>query len=103
MPWRTCWSAAGRLDPPADLRAKRLAPGIGRNRMRTLIVGGGVAGLGAAISLQRAGLEVEVMEISPDWAPRGAALTLQSNALAMLGRLGLLETVLDAGVVVPDD
>jgi 2-polyprenyl-6-methoxyphenol hydroxylase-like FAD-dependent oxidoreductase len=71
--------------------------------MRTLIVGGGVAGLAAAISLQRAGLEVEVMEISPDWAPRGAALTLQSNALAMLGWLGLLESVLDAGVAVPED
>jgi 2-polyprenyl-6-methoxyphenol hydroxylase-like FAD-dependent oxidoreductase len=43
------------------------------------------------------------MEISPAWPSLTTALTLQSNALAMLGRLGLLEAALDAGAAAPED
>jgi 2-polyprenyl-6-methoxyphenol hydroxylase-like FAD-dependent oxidoreductase len=71
--------------------------------VRTLVIGGGIGGLATAISLHEAGLEVEVMEISPAWPSLTTALTLQSNALAMLGRLGLLEAALDAGAAAPED
>lgn len=71
--------------------------------MRTLVVGGGIAGLAAAIAFRRAGLEVEIVEAQPDWSPLSSGMFLQSNGLGMLNRLGILEPVLNAGFGIPDD
>jgi 2-heptyl-3-hydroxy-4(1H)-quinolone synthase len=54
-----------------------------------LIVGGGIAGLGLARGLSRAGLAWELMERSPEWAPVGAGIVLGVNAMQVMGRLGL--------------
>ena len=65
---------------------------------RVAVVGGGIGGLAAAIALKRAGLEdVEVFERAPEIREVGAALTLWSNALAAMARLGLDARVVAAG------
>ena len=58
-----------------------------------LIVGGGSAGLTCACFLRKAGVEVEVSEISHD-TDGGAALGLSSNALLPLRELGVLDEIL---------
>ena len=60
---------------------------------RVLIVGGGVAGMALAISLQRAGIAAEIAEIDRGWRVYGAGITLTGPALRALDRLGLLAQV----------
>lgn len=52
------------------------------------IVGAGIAGLGAAIALRRAGHEVEIFEKSQFKHEIGAAITLTPNANLILDRWG---------------
>jgi len=60
---------------------------------KTLIVGGGIAGMSAAISLQRAGLLVEIAEADPLWRSSGAGLTINAPSLRAFAALGILERV----------
>ena len=55
---------------------------------RALIIGGGIAGLAAAIALRKADYGVTVLEQAPELLPMGAALSLWSNAMAALAWLG---------------
>jgi 2-polyprenyl-6-methoxyphenol hydroxylase-like FAD-dependent oxidoreductase len=55
---------------------------------RVLIVGGGIAGLSAAIALRRAGFRAEVFEQAPELREVGAGVGLWSNALDSLDQLG---------------
>jgi 2-polyprenyl-6-methoxyphenol hydroxylase-like FAD-dependent oxidoreductase len=61
--------------------------------MRVLIAGGGIAGMSAAISLQRAGLPVEIVEADPLWRSSGAGLTINAPSLRAFAALGILERV----------
>ncbi len=56
---------------------------------RTLIVGGGIAGLTAAVALRQIGVPVEVVEQTPAFAVVGSGLTIQANAHAVLSALGI--------------
>lgn len=60
-----------------------------RSLPRTLIVGGGIAGLTAAIALRRRGIPVEVVEQSPEFGIIGSGITIQANASAVLDALGV--------------
>jgi len=60
-----------------------------------LIIGGGIAGLSAAIAARLAGVEVDLVEADPAWAAVGVGLTLQPSALRALGRLGVLDQILE--------
>jgi 2-polyprenyl-6-methoxyphenol hydroxylase-like FAD-dependent oxidoreductase len=62
-----------------------------------LVVGGGIGGMSAALALSRAGCEVEIVELDPNWRALGAGLTLNGGALRALDNLDLLKPVLDAG------
>ncbi|MFF3503432.1 FAD-dependent oxidoreductase [Streptomyces sp. NPDC003247] len=62
-----------------------------------LIVGGGIAGLTAAIALARTDWEVEVVEANPDWSVAGWGLSLTGPSLRALDRLGLADECLAAG------
>jgi 2-polyprenyl-6-methoxyphenol hydroxylase-like FAD-dependent oxidoreductase len=66
---------------------------------RALIVGGGPAGLTAAIALTQAGTSAEIVEIESEWAPEGVGLLLQTAPLRSLEKLGLLEECRASGFV----
>ncbi len=61
--------------------------------MKAIIIGAGIAGLSAAISLRQCGCDVELYEQAPAFTPMGAALSMWPNALAALDRLGCGEDV----------
>ncbi|MER6987571.1 FAD-dependent monooxygenase [Saccharopolyspora hirsuta] len=58
-----------------------------------LVIGGGAAGTAAAILLVEQGVDVELVEIAPDVVALGSGITLQGNALRVLRRLGVWESV----------
>jgi 2-polyprenyl-6-methoxyphenol hydroxylase-like FAD-dependent oxidoreductase len=65
--------------------------------MKTAIIGGGIAGLTAAIALKRIGVESEVFEAAPDIKPLGAGLGLAANAIKAFRKLGIADDVIAAG------
>ena len=58
---------------------------------RILIVGGGIAGLTAAIALNRRGYSATVIERAAGWEAVGAGLSLGANAMAVFESLGIAE------------
>jgi 2-polyprenyl-6-methoxyphenol hydroxylase-like FAD-dependent oxidoreductase len=69
--------------------------------MRTVVAGGGIAGLASALAMSMAGHEVLVTERASELREIGAALSLWPNALAALDRLGLGEEVRSQSVESP--
>ncbi|MFI0350729.1 FAD-dependent oxidoreductase [Actinomadura sp. 9N407] len=64
------------------------------NTRRVLIVGGGLSGNGLTVLLRRAGIEVDLVEIRPDWnVVSGSGITLQGNALRVLREIGVWDDV----------
>jgi FAD-dependent urate hydroxylase len=72
-----------------------------RMDVRVLVVGAGIGGLAVARTLARAGFTVEVVERQPAWGEAGTGIYLPGNAARALRALGLLEAVMDRGVVIP--
>lgn len=69
-----------------------------RPAVRTaLIIGGGIAGMSAALSLRRAGVDVRLIDIDPDWKVYGAGITITGPTLRVMDRLGILPAVLEEG------
>jgi 2-polyprenyl-6-methoxyphenol hydroxylase-like FAD-dependent oxidoreductase len=64
---------------------------------KVVVAGAGIGGLSAAIALRRAGLEVAVLERTPELGVVGAGLLLAANAQKALGRLGLAQQVASLG------
>ncbi len=62
-----------------------------------LIVGGGIAGLTAAIATRQRGFNPELIERSPTWQVVGAGIALQPNAMRLLHTLGVGTAVERAG------
>jgi 2-polyprenyl-6-methoxyphenol hydroxylase-like FAD-dependent oxidoreductase len=60
---------------------------------RAIVIGGGIAGLAAAIALRKADYAVTVLEQASELLPMGAALSLWGNAMAALGWLGAGERI----------
>jgi 2-polyprenyl-6-methoxyphenol hydroxylase-like FAD-dependent oxidoreductase len=67
-----------------------------------LIVGAGIGGLAAAISLRQAGWDVRVFERAASPRELGFALLLAPNAMHALGALGLAEAARRGGWVATD-
>ncbi|BDZ44485.1 FAD-dependent monooxygenase [Naasia aerilata] len=64
---------------------------------RVLIVGSGPAGLASAIALTHAGLQCEIVEVSPPSRPAGIGIALQSAPLRAAKRLGIFKQLLEVG------
>jgi 2-polyprenyl-6-methoxyphenol hydroxylase-like FAD-dependent oxidoreductase len=64
---------------------------------RVLVVGGGIGGLSATLALRRAGVEVDVAEINPEWSVYGVGIIQPGNALRALDALGLAKDAIDQG------
>ncbi len=67
---------------------------------RFLIIGGGIAGLSAAIALRNKGFEAEVYEGAPELKAAGAGLGVGANALKAMNLLGLGQKLLEKGKVL---
>jgi 2-polyprenyl-6-methoxyphenol hydroxylase-like FAD-dependent oxidoreductase len=64
-------------------------------KTKVLIIGAGIGGLATAISLRRAGFEVDTFEAAPVLRGIGAGITLWANATRGLEKLGLLSKALE--------
>ncbi|EAQ13609.1 2-polyprenyl-6-methoxyphenol hydroxylase-like FAD-dependent oxidoreductase [Maritimibacter alkaliphilus HTCC2654] len=62
-----------------------------------LIIGGGIAGMSAALSLHEAGVNVRLIDRDAKWGVSGAGITITGPTLRVMKRLGILDDVLKAG------
>lgn len=67
------------------------------NPMKILIVGGGIAGMCAAIQLRKAGSHVDLVEIDPHWRVYGAGITLSGPTLRALSEVGVVHAIMERG------
>lgn len=65
--------------------------------MKAIVIGAGMAGLSSGIALQQTGCEVSVYEQVPKIRPVGAAISLWSNGVKCLNRLGLGKQIAELG------
>ncbi|MFE5819700.1 FAD-dependent monooxygenase [Streptomyces sp. NPDC056479] len=61
--------------------------------MRAIVVGAGIGGLAATLSLRRAGVDVTLLEQAQRFSEIGAGIQLAPNATRELRRLGVLDQV----------
>ena len=59
------------------------------NALRIAVIGGGIGGLTAALSLRQAGFDVEVYEQAPELTEVGGGINMAPNATRVLRQLGL--------------
>ncbi|MBU9641151.1 FAD-dependent oxidoreductase [Burkholderia gladioli] len=64
---------------------------------RTLVIGGGIGGMCIAILLRRQGIDVDLVEVNPQWAPDGAGITISGPTLRALREVGVVDEVLRQG------
>jgi len=69
-----------------------------REQLSVAVVGGGIGGLAAALSLLRAGVDVHVYERARTLSEVGAGVQVSPNASRILHRLGLAEALASLGV-----
>jgi 2-polyprenyl-6-methoxyphenol hydroxylase-like FAD-dependent oxidoreductase len=63
-----------------------------------IIIGGGIAGLTAAIAMQRLGTRLKVYESAPEIKPLGAGIWMAPNAMQVFHRLGVADKINAGGV-----
>jgi 2-polyprenyl-6-methoxyphenol hydroxylase-like FAD-dependent oxidoreductase len=61
---------------------------------RIVVIGGGIAGLAAAVALHRRGVDVGVYEQAPELSEIGAGVQMTPNAMNALRLLGLEESAM---------
>ncbi len=71
-------------------------------KAEVVIVGAGIAGLTAAVALDRLGINVEIVERSPALTEAGTALSLWPNALVALDQIGLSDQISAIGIEEPE-
>jgi FAD-dependent urate hydroxylase len=59
------------------------------DKLKVVIVGAGMGGLTTALAMRQAGYEIEVYDRVSELAPAGAGVSLWSNGVKVLNRLGL--------------
>ena len=70
--------------------------------MQGIIIGGGIAGLSAALSLHQIGIECRIYEAVARLAPLGLGINLQPNAVRELAALGLGDRLARAGILTAE-
>jgi 2-polyprenyl-6-methoxyphenol hydroxylase-like FAD-dependent oxidoreductase len=74
---------------------------LGASRLRTvnrvLIVGGGIAGMCAALELRRRGVSVKLIEADAQWRVYGAGITISAPSLRALQSVGVLDSIVAQG------
>lgn len=72
---------------------------VGEPDLKAIIVGGGIGGLTAALCLHAQGIDVDVLEQSPELGEVGAGIQLSPNAMRVFEQLGLAGDLIAAGFV----
>ncbi|MBP0017233.1 MAG: FAD-dependent urate hydroxylase HpxO [Cyanobacteria bacterium SBLK] len=67
------------------------------DNLKVIIIGAGIGGLTAGIALRQAGYEVEIHDKAKELRPAGAGISLWSNGVKVLNRLGLGEKIARIG------
>ena len=62
-------------------------------KMKTLVVGGGVGGMAAAIAFAQRGIVVDLIDSDPQWKVLGAGITITGPTLRAFKALGFLDEV----------
>lgn len=66
---------------------------------RVLVVGGGIGGMACAIRLRQEGIEVDLVDLDPEWRVYGAGITITGPTLRAYRALGLLDQIKAEGAV----
>jgi 2-polyprenyl-6-methoxyphenol hydroxylase-like FAD-dependent oxidoreductase len=64
-----------------------------------LIVGGGIGGMAAAISLAERGVAVKLIDIDPEWRVYGAGITITGPTLRAYRHLGMVQDIASQGAI----
>jgi len=64
-----------------------------------LVVGGGIGGMAAAISLAERGVKVELIDLDPQWRVYGAGITITGVTLRAYKHLGMVEDIANHGAI----
>jgi len=64
-----------------------------------LIVGGGIGGMAAAISLAERGVAVDLIDLDPDWRVYGAGITITGPTLRAYKHLGMVQDMARQGAI----
>jgi 2-polyprenyl-6-methoxyphenol hydroxylase-like FAD-dependent oxidoreductase len=64
---------------------------------KVLVVGGGIAGMCAAIQLRKLGAAVDLAEIDSDWRPAGTGITLLGPTLRAFTEIGVIDAIMQRG------
>ena len=67
-------------------------------KRRALVIGGGIGGLSAALALRQVGMDVQVFEAVEQVKEVGAGVTVWSNAVRALQKLGLADALQAIGM-----
>ncbi|OKP11289.1 3-hydroxybenzoate 6-hydroxylase 1 [Penicillium subrubescens] len=70
--------------------------------MKVVIVGAGLGGLACAIACRREGIDVEILERSPEIHEFGAGIQVPPNGSRIMREFGLLPQLLEKGSQVQD-
>ncbi|MEA5470699.1 FAD-dependent urate hydroxylase HpxO [Spirulina sp. 06S082] len=65
--------------------------------LKVIIIGAGIGGLTTGIALRQAGYKVEIYDKAKELRPAGAGISLWSNGVKVLNRLGLGENIAQIG------
>ncbi|KAK3307156.1 FAD binding domain-containing protein [Chaetomium strumarium] len=76
-------------------------PAADQQQLHLVIIGGGIAGLSAAIATTLAGHRCTVLEKAPDFAEVGAGLQLTPNGTRLLAAWGVLDHIAPAAIADP--
>lgn len=66
---------------------------------KALIIGAGTAGMASAITLSRIGVDIDLIDINPNWGALGAGLTITGPTLRALKQLGVYDEVTERAYV----
>lgn len=69
------------------------------NVQNALIVGGGIGGMAAAISLAERGVAADIIDIDPDWRVYGAGITITGPTLRAYRYLGMVDDIAEQGAI----
>jgi 2-polyprenyl-6-methoxyphenol hydroxylase-like FAD-dependent oxidoreductase len=64
---------------------------------KILIVGGGIGGMCCAVQLAKAGLDVTLVDIDPNWRVYGTGITITGPTFRALREIGVMEQVIARG------